>query len=79
MAKKKKSISHLCLLSLLGLVTGSLVCEVVERLFKALEFNISLTLETPLAFDLHTIALSFRPNLGSLIGFLGGIMLYFLI
>lgn len=79
MAKKKKKISQLFLLAFLGLVAGSLVGEVCERLLKAAELNISLTLEIPLAFDLHTIAISFRPNLGSLVGFMAGITIFFLI
>jgi hypothetical protein len=75
----RKSLPLFLGLMFLGAFVGSLGWEVVERIVQAAGNEISLSLATPVSLDLHVFALAFRPNLGTLVGGIGGIILFFLL
>jgi NhaP-type Na+/H+ and K+/H+ antiporter len=79
MTLNRKSIPFFLGFSLIGLLIGSLTWEIIERIFQQSGISLTLTLSNPLLIDFHVIALSLRPNIGSLAGFLGGIILFFII
>ena len=60
-------------------VIGSLGWEIVERIIQAAGSSLSLTLDTPIILDVHVVALSLRPNLRTLLGGIGGVILFFLL
>ncbi|MBN2351833.1 MAG: hypothetical protein JXD23_04620 [Spirochaetales bacterium] len=63
----------------MGSLAGSLAWEIVERIVNVAGNALSLSLAAPLSVDLHVIALSFRPNIGTLSGAAAGIVLFFLL
>jgi hypothetical protein len=75
---KKSVISFFCLL-FLGCLIGSLAWEIVERIVNVAGTALSLSLASPLSLDLHVVAVSFRPNIGSILGAVAGIVLFFLL
>ena len=76
----RKNLSSFILLLILGMVIGSLGWELLERLFRQLGVSFSLTLKAPLQIlDLYVVSLSLRANPGTLLGALGGIVLFRLI
>jgi hypothetical protein len=76
----KKNLKTFALFLVCGLILGSLMWEVLERLLQQFGFNLSLTTEQPLfMLDVYVISLSLRFNLGSLLGALGGTVFFALI
>ncbi len=77
MVFNRKSIAPFFGLMLLGALIGSLAWEVVERIVNAAGTSLTLSLASPISIDLHVVALSFRPNIGTLLGAVAGIVLFF--
>jgi len=71
----KKTLSTLLGLLFLGFIAGSLLWEVVERIGAALGVALDLSIG-PIGFDVHALSLSVRANPGSLLGVLGGALLF---
>lgn len=72
----KKGISGFLLLIFLTLFTGTIFWKILELILASLTGS-SVSITTgPLGFDLGVVALYFRLNPGSLIGFIAGIILY---
>ena len=79
MVLNRKNLPILLGLLVFGAVVGSLGWEVVERIIRAAGSDFSLTLAAPIVLDIHVIALTLRPNLGTLLGGLGGIVLFLIV
>jgi hypothetical protein len=79
MVFNRKSLGAFLGLLALACVAGSLAWEIVERIAGTAGTPQSLSLVVPVSFDLHVLAMSFRPNLGSLVGLGVGIVLFFLL
>ncbi len=79
MVVNRKNLPLFLGLLLFGTVIGSLGWEIVERIIQAAGSSLSLTLDTPIILDVHVVALSLRPNLGTLLGGIGGVILFFLL
>lgn len=70
-----KTVASFLILGLLGSVVGGLAWEVLERI--AAGFGIRLDLSVgPIGFDLHVLAVHFLVNPGSLLGLLGGVIIF---
>lgn len=77
MKLSKKNLPTLLLLLFLGMLIGSLGWELLERLIHYLGSDFSLTLKNPIQlFDIYVLALWFRANPGTLVGFIGGTVLF---
>ena len=77
MKLSQRSLGTLVLLVLLGVLIGSLAWELLERLLRLLGVDFALTLQEPLRlFDLYVVALSLRANPGTVLGALGGILVF---
>ncbi len=73
----RKNLSAFIICIILGLIVGSLAWEVLERLVRQLGGSVSLTMEEPIRlFDLYVISLSVRANPGTILGPLGGVVLF---
>jgi hypothetical protein len=73
-----KTASTLLTLAFLGTVVGGLAWEVVERI--CFRFGLSLDMSVgPIGFDLSVVALHFLVNPGTVLGLLGGIILFFIL
>ncbi len=79
MVINRKSLAAFFGLLLLGAIIGSLAWEIVERVVNVSGTPLSLSLSSPLSFDLHVVAMSFRPNIGTFLGAVAGIVLFFFI
>jgi hypothetical protein len=79
MVFNKKSVISFFGLLFLGCLIGSLAWEIVERIVNVAGTALSLSLASPLSLDLHVVAVSFRPNIGSILGAVAGIVLFFLL
>ncbi len=75
----RKNLPLLLGLLVFGAVVGSLGWEVVERIIRAAGSSFSLTLTTPIVLDVHVLALTLRPNLGTLLGGIGGVVLFLIV
>lgn len=72
----KKGIPGFLLLIFLTLFTGTIFWKILELILTSVTgSSVSLT-TSPLGFDLGVVALYFRFNPGSLIGFIAGVVLY---
>jgi hypothetical protein len=60
---------------LLGILIGSLAWEVLERVLLELGLELSVGVG-PVGFDLSVLALYLRINPGTLLGALGGVLLF---
>ena len=73
----KKNIPFLFLIMISCILIGSLFWEILERMLHYAGLNISFTMKEPIKlFDIYVIALSFRANPGSIIGFISSFFLY---
>ncbi len=72
----KKNAGLFVLLFVLGLITGTLVWEIIERIFAAAGVAMNLGVG-PVGFDLDVIAFYIKVNPGSLVGVVGGTLLFF--
>ncbi len=73
-----KTLSSLILLALLGAVVGGLAWEVVERIL--LRFGVELALSVgPIGFDLRVISFHFLVNPGTIVGLIGGVLIFMLL
>ena len=75
MRSGKKTAGTLVGLLLLGFVVGSLLWEVIERIMSAAGVSLDLSVG-PVGFDVHALAVSLRPNPGSLAGVIAAALLY---
>jgi len=76
-----KNLPILISFLILGTIIGSLAWEVLERIIHLVPqwSGFSLTVKEPLLFfDFYVLAVYCRVNPGTLIGFLGGIFIFFL-
>ncbi len=73
-----KTLSSLILLALLGAVVGGLAWEVVERILLRAGVELALSVG-PIGFDLHVISFSFLVNPGTIIGLIGGVLIFMLL
>ena len=71
----RKALPTLMGLLLLGFVAGTLAWEVVERLAGAVGLALDLGIG-PVSLDLHAVAVTLRANPGSLVGMVGGGLLF---
>ena len=75
-----KNIPAFIAFVLLGTLIGSLCWEVLERIIHLNPewSDFSLTLEKPLTiFDFYVLSISLRANPGTLLGSLGGLIIFF--
>ena len=73
-----KTLPTLLLLAFLGAVVGGLAWELVERIL--LSFGTELSLGVgPIGFDLHVVSFSFLVNPGTVVGLVGGILIFMLL
>jgi hypothetical protein len=82
MKLNRKSILSFIALSLFAIACGTLAWEILERIIRLIpDFSqFSLTMKEPIRlFDIYVLSLSFRANLGTLLGMAGGVILFFLI
>jgi hypothetical protein len=70
-----RSRSTFVLFLILGVLIGSLAWEVLERVLSRLGVNLGLSLG-PIGFDLAVLAVSLVLNPGTILGALGGILLF---
>ena len=75
----KRNLSTLVILVILGIFIGSFAWEILERIVILVTrnpaFSISLTQPVQL-FDLYVLAVSFRANPGTLLGFVGSLLIF---
>jgi len=77
MKLNRKNLGTLFLLLFFGMLIGSLAWELLERLVRHLGSDFTLTLAQPIRlFDFYVLALSFRANPGTLLGLIGGAVLF---
>jgi hypothetical protein len=77
MKLSKKNLPTLLLLLFLGMLIGSLAWELLERLIHYLGSDFSLTLKNAIQlFDIYVLSLWFRANPGTLVGLIGGAVLF---
>jgi hypothetical protein len=70
-----RSLATLAALALLGSLVGALAWEVVERI--AARSGVALSLSVgPVGFDLHVVSLHFLVNPGTVLGLIGGVLLF---
>ena len=72
----KKNSGLFVLLFSLGLITGTLAWEIIERIIALTGAEIDLGVG-PLGFDLSVIAVYIRANPGSLLGAAAGVFIFF--
>jgi hypothetical protein len=73
-----KTVSTLLDLSLIGAIVGGLAWEVAERI--CLRFGLVLSMSVgPIGFDLSVVSLYFLVNPGTILGLLGGVVLFFIL
>jgi hypothetical protein len=75
----RKSLPVFLGLMFIGAVIGSLGWEILERIIQAAGGGFSLTLEHPIILDVHVLVISLLPNIGTLLGGIGGVILFFLV
>jgi hypothetical protein len=73
-----KTLPTLILLALLGAVVGGLAWEVVERILQRFGTELALSVG-PIGFDLHVVSLSFLVNPGTIVGLIGGVLIFMLL
>jgi hypothetical protein len=73
---KKKNFPVLLGFLCLGMIIGSLGWEIIERIMASMGSGVSLAMKEPVGFDLYVLALWVRANLGTLIGAVGGVILF---
>jgi len=71
-----KTLSTLLLLALLGAMVGGLAWEVADRICQRFGLVLGMSVG-PVGFDLSVISVRFLVNPGTVLGFLGGIALFF--
>ena len=80
MTLTKKNVPVFLLIVALGLVIGSLGWEILERVLSLWGLQIGFTLREPITlFDFYVLSVSLRANLGTILGALGGVVVYRLI
>lgn len=75
MKLRSKNRGPLGLLLVLGALIGSLAWEVLERLLALLGREVALSIG-PLGFDLVVVSVSLLVNPGTILGLLGGILIF---
>ena len=70
-----KTVSSFLLLGALGSVAGGLAWEVIERIATSLGIGLDLSIG-PIGFDLHVLTVHFLVNPGTLIGLVGGLLIF---
>jgi hypothetical protein len=73
-----KTLASLLLLALLGAIVGGLAWEVVERVLQRSGTELALSVG-PIGFDLHVVSLSFLVNPGTIVGLIGGVLIFMLV
>lgn len=75
----KKNLPTLMLFFILGILIGSFAWEILERIVILIvgNPNLSLSLKNPIQlFDIYVLAVSFRANPGTLLGFVTSFILF---
>jgi len=74
----KKNIPTIVVFSIIGILVGSFTWEILERILflitKRSDFSLTIK-ESIQIFDIYVLSLSFRANPGTLLGFLGSILI----
>ncbi len=70
--------STFLMLMAVGLLTGALAWELLERILSHLGYDLHLGVG-PVGFDLSVLAVSLVVNPGTLVGLLGGVVLFLLL
>jgi hypothetical protein len=77
MVFNKKNLKTYALFLVFGLLIGSLLWEVLERVLHQVGIGLTLTPEKALqVFDIYVLSMSVRANPGSLIGAIGGTIFF---
>jgi hypothetical protein len=71
----KKNLSTLFLILFLGFLTGTFMWELLERILASAGIVLSIGLG-PVGFDLHAVSFFVRVNPGSLVGLIGGAIVF---
>ena len=71
----KKNLSTLFLILLLGFLTGTFVWELFERILAAAGVTLALGFG-PVGFDLYAVSFFVRVNPGSVLGLIGGAVVF---
>ena len=78
MKLSKKNITTAIIFSILGILIGSFSWEILERIISIITGNtqFSLSIKNPIQlFDFYVLSVYFRANPGSLLGFLGSLII----
>ncbi len=67
----QKYLKYLYLFIILGIITGSLCWEILERLLAAAGLNLNLS-TGPVGFDISVLSVYLKVNPGSFLGAAGG-------
>ena len=79
MILNKKNISFFILILILGLIIGSFIWELIERIIHLFPNTISftLTMKKPYRlFDFYVLAIDLRVNPGTIIGIIAGFFIF---
>ena len=75
----KKNLPTLVLFIILGILIGSFTWEILERIVVLITGNpdFSLSIKNPVQlFDIYVLAVSFRANPGSILGFIASLIFF---
>lgn len=72
----KKTLGTFLGFIFLGLIVGTIIWEILELLISGIANNVISITTKPLGFDLGAIAFFIRLNPGSLVGLIGGWILF---